>query len=147
MKPFTSHSNTPTTIRANKICMKGILFFLSVLVARHFQQGPHFQPAVRFKLSFDILDACVGRGEQALGTGCSTEQSIYNIILLGLFCVRVCSLVYEVRRSLPPPLLPSNCPSGLIDRTFSGSRWRAGSARCRQCYHRDGSWIYVRLFT
>ena len=64
MKRFGSHSNTPTTIRANKICMKGILFFLSVLVARHFQQGPHFQRAFRYKLSFDILDACVGRGER-----------------------------------------------------------------------------------
>jgi hypothetical protein len=40
MNRFTSHSRTPTTIRANTICMRGILFYLSVYAARHFFTDP-----------------------------------------------------------------------------------------------------------
>jgi hypothetical protein len=40
MKLFTSHRRTPTTIRAKRICMRGILFYLSVFAAGHFYTAP-----------------------------------------------------------------------------------------------------------
>ena len=40
MKRFTSHNRTPTTIRVNRICMRGMLFHLSVFAAKHFHTGP-----------------------------------------------------------------------------------------------------------
>jgi len=40
MKRFTSHNRTPTTIRVNRICMRGMLFYLSVFAARHSYIGP-----------------------------------------------------------------------------------------------------------
>src|SRR5271168_1700342 len=32
---FTSHSSTPTTIKPNRICMRGMFFYLSFLAPRH----------------------------------------------------------------------------------------------------------------
>ena len=126
MKRFTGHSRMPTTIRTSRICMRAILFFLSVHLARHFQGGAF--PACLPPQVVVEIDACVGRGEQALGTG--------------RFSRTVLLRHHNRRPSLPPrlftcihgtvflapPLLPSNYPLGSIAGMFCRSGWRVDSA-------------------
>jgi hypothetical protein len=119
MKRFTSHSSTPTTIRAIRICISGILFLPFCPSCETLPAGPlkrsiliRFQrmrcnvlvrqkpglplPLNRLvRLSFDILDACAGRGKQASGMNSSTNESFYCNPILGFALTQVCPLVYK----------------------------------------------------
>ena len=46
-------------------------------------------------LSFDVLDACEIRGEQAPGMDRTTNQSLYGKLIVGFVKAHVCSLVYR----------------------------------------------------
>jgi hypothetical protein len=46
-------------------------------------------------MSFEVLDACESRGEQASGMDWPTKQSFYNKLILDLIKAQVCSLVYK----------------------------------------------------
>src|SRR5580692_283523 len=57
--------------------------------------GLSLRRGYRVKLSFEILAACEGRGVQAAGIDWPTKQSFYNVTIVDLPCLRVCSLVYR----------------------------------------------------
>src|SRR5580704_1483151 len=57
--------------------------------------GLSLRRGYRVKLSFEILAACEGRGVQAAGIDWPTKQSFYNVAIVDLPCLRVCSLVYR----------------------------------------------------
>src|SRR5580698_10633828 len=57
--------------------------------------GLSLRRGYRVKLLFEILAACEGRGVQAAGIDWPTKQSFYNVAIVDLPCLRVCSLVYR----------------------------------------------------
>jgi len=119
MKRFTSHRRTPTTIRAKRICMRGILFYLSVFAARHFYTGPTnccILCLVGKRVESLQLNEGLGcRSRQAVRLTCCsmssalvqvgeirlkkmdwpTHQSFYYKRILDPVKTRVCSVVYS----------------------------------------------------
>jgi hypothetical protein len=79
MKLFTSHRRTPTTIRAMRIWMRGMRFYLSVFVARHvyrarkeFPAGPCAASALGSYQFNQRLKQC---SEQAMRVRCCSMSS------------------------------------------------------------------------
>lgn len=119
IKRLTNHNKTPTTIRANTICVRGMLILPFCPCCQTFSPwfprllraspprtarlnastpqliGQFLQRGCGAMLSLEILDACAGRGIQAPGMDWPTKQSFCCSPILGVPKARVCSLVYN----------------------------------------------------